>query len=142
MLAPGDESRSPGGRPRQEPSPEPRVGHREAFVEENLGQVTIAPGVLVTIVQKTATSVPGVSRLSTRVPGVERLLGLQTTGQGVKVAVVGHQVGVDVYLIGLRGVDLLDMGRQIQHQVTRAIQEITGMDVREVNVHIEDIEMG
>lgn len=109
-------------------------------MEENLGQVTIAPGVLVTIVQKTAGSVPGVAHLSSRVPGVERLLGLQTTGQGVKVAVVGSEVGVDVYLIGSRGTDLLHMGRQIQNQVTRAIQEITGMHVREVNVHIEDIE--
>ena len=108
-------------------------------MEENIGQVTIAPGVLVTIVQKTASSIAGVARLSLHVPGVERLLGLQTVGQGVKVSVVGHQVSVDVYLIALRGFDLLEMGHQIQRQVTRAIHEITGMDVREVNVHIEDI---
>ena len=111
-------------------------------MEENLGKVTIAPGVLVTIVQKTANSVEGVARLSSHVPGVERLLGLQTVGQGVKVAVLGREVRVDVYLIGRRGVDLLEMGHQIQGQVTRTIQEITGMDVREVNVHIEDVETG
>jgi uncharacterized alkaline shock family protein YloU len=36
-------------------------------------------------------------------------------------------------------VDLLQMGRQLQCQVTRAIKDIVGMEVREVNVHIEDV---
>jgi uncharacterized alkaline shock family protein YloU len=31
------------------------------------------------------------------------------------------------------------MGRQLQREVTRAIQDIVGMSVREVNVCIEDI---
>jgi uncharacterized alkaline shock family protein YloU len=109
-------------------------------VDENLGKVTIAPRVLVTIVQKTAASVPGVAGLCENTPGVKRLLGLHTVGQGVEVNVVNDQVAVDVYLVAKRGVDLLQMGRQLQRQVTRDIQHIVGMDVREVNVHIEDIE--
>jgi uncharacterized alkaline shock family protein YloU len=113
---------------------------REECVEENLGKVTIAPNVLVTIAQKTAGSVPGVAWLCDNVPGVKRLLGLHTVGQGVGVNVVNDQVAVDVYLVAKRGVDLLQMGRQLQRQVTRDIQHIVGMDVREVNVHIEDIE--
>jgi uncharacterized alkaline shock family protein YloU len=31
------------------------------------------------------------------------------------------------------------VGRDIQQQVTRAIQEMTGMEVGQVNIHIEDI---
>lgn len=108
-------------------------------MEENLGKVTIAANVLVTIVQKTAGSVPGVARLVDRVPGVKRLLGLHTVGQGVEVHVVDNQVSVDVYLVARRGVELLQLGRQIQREVSRAILHIVGMDVREVNVHIEDI---
>ncbi len=108
-------------------------------MEENLGKVTIAANVLVTIVQKTASSVPGVARLVDRVPGVKRLLGLHTVGQGVEVHVVDNQVSVDVYLVARRGVELLQLGRQIQREVSRAILHIVGMDVREVNVHIEDI---
>jgi uncharacterized alkaline shock family protein YloU len=109
-------------------------------VDENLGKVTIAPNVLVTIVQETAGSVAGVASLCINVPGVKRLLGLHTIGQGVEVSVVNDQVAVDVYLVAKRGIDLLQMGRQLQRQVTRDIQHIVGMDVREVNVHIEDIE--
>jgi uncharacterized alkaline shock family protein YloU len=109
-------------------------------VAENLGKVTIAPNVLVTIVQKTADSVPGIAQLSERVPGVKGLLGLHTVGQGVEVNVVADRASVDIYLIAKRDVDLLQMGRQLQRDVTRAIQDIVGMNVREVNVHVEDIE--
>jgi uncharacterized alkaline shock family protein YloU len=109
-------------------------------VDEKLGKVTIAPNVLVTIVQKTAASVPGIAHLSDRVPGVKRLLGFHSVGQGVEVDVVDDRVGVDIYLIARRNVDLLQMGQQLQRQVTRAIEDIVGMEVGEVNVHIEDVE--
>jgi uncharacterized alkaline shock family protein YloU len=109
------------------------------IVDEKLGKVAIAPNVLVTIVQKTALSVPGVARLSENVPGVQRLLGLHTTAEGVQVSITDSQVTVDVYLVGRRGFDLLEMGHCLQKDVTRAIEDIVGMQVREVNVHVEDI---
>jgi len=110
-------------------------------MEESLGRVTIAPNVLVTIVQKAAMSVPGVAGLYEAVPNVRRLLGFHTVGQGVEVHVEQDQVAVEVYLIARRGVDLLEMGRQLQHEITRAIQDIVGKAVREVNVHVEDVSM-
>ncbi|MDD3824804.1 MAG: Asp23/Gls24 family envelope stress response protein [Anaerolineae bacterium] len=108
-------------------------------MEENLGKVSIAPNVLVTIVQKTAGAMPGVDRLSDNVPGVKRFLGLETAARGVQVGVVESNVSVDVYLVARRGIDLLQMGRQLQSEITRAIEDIVGMSVREVNVHIEDV---
>jgi uncharacterized alkaline shock family protein YloU len=108
-------------------------------VEEKLGRVTIAPNVLVTIVQKTAMSERGVAQLCDNVPGVRRLLGIQTVSRGVGVSVEGNEVAVNVYLVARRGVDLLEMGRNLQRQITRAMQDIVGMEVREVNIHIDDI---
>lgn len=108
-------------------------------MDENLGKVTIAPNVLVTIVQKTTVSEPGVALLCDNVPGVKRLLGLHTVGKGVEVNVGDNRVAVDVYLIARRDVDLLQMGRSLQTQIVRAIQHIVGMEVVEVNIHIEDI---
>jgi uncharacterized alkaline shock family protein YloU len=109
-------------------------------VDKNLGKVTIAPNVLVTIVQKMADAVPGVAHLCENAPGVGRLLGLSTVGRGVRVDVVDDQVLVDVYLVAKREVDLLQMGRQLQRQVAHDIENIVGMNVREINVHVEDIE--
>ena len=108
-------------------------------MEKSMGKVTIAPNVLVTIVQKTADSVPGVDQLCTNLPGVKRWLGLHSVGQGVEVRVADDRVDVDVYLVAKRNVELLQMGRHLQREVTRAIQDIVGMQVSEVNVHIEDI---
>jgi len=109
-------------------------------VDDNAGIVTIAPNVLVTIVQKTAAIVPGIAELADCTPGVKRLLGRQTVGKGVEVDVVDDHVCVDIYLIAKRDVNLYQMGRQLQREVTRAIEDIVGMQVREVNVHIEDVQ--
>jgi uncharacterized alkaline shock family protein YloU len=34
---------------------------------------------------------------------------------------------------------MLQLGRRVQIEITRAIEEMLGMQVREVNVHIEDV---
>jgi uncharacterized alkaline shock family protein YloU len=34
---------------------------------------------------------------------------------------------------------MLQLGKRIQAEVTRAIEEMVGMKVKEVNVHIEDV---
>ena len=109
-------------------------------MDEKLGRISIAPNVLVTIVQKTALSVSGVAELADAAPGVKRLLGLPTIGKGVKVDVVDDEVHVDVYVVARRGVGLLQTGREIQREVARDIEHIVGMGVGEVNVHIEDVE--
>jgi uncharacterized alkaline shock family protein YloU len=108
-------------------------------VSENTGRVTIAPNVLVTIVQKATLSDPGVAQLSDNVPGVKRFLGLHTSGRGVDVRVADNCVTVNVYLTARRGVALLQLGRQLQSGIARAIEDIVGMEVREVNIHIEDV---
>ena len=108
-------------------------------MDQNLGKVTIAPNVFVTIVQKTSLSEPGVVQLCDNVPGVKRLLGMHTASQGVAVSVADNRVTVNIHLIARRGVDLLQMGRNLQSQITRAMQDIVGMEVREVNIHIDDI---
>ena len=108
-------------------------------MERELGKVTIAPNVLVTIVRKTAVSVPGVARLSENVPGVKRFLGIHAAAEGVALRMVDDKIALDVYLVARRDVDLLQMGRRLQHDITRAIRKIVGKEVNEVNIHIEDV---
>jgi uncharacterized alkaline shock family protein YloU len=104
------------------------------------GKVTIAPEVLVTIVQLTAQEVPGVYQMSTDwTRDVNRFLGNMRVGAGVQVQVKGSQVSVDLYVITEPNVNMLQLGRRIQTEVTRAIEEMLGMDVKEINVHIEDV---
>jgi uncharacterized alkaline shock family protein YloU len=99
------------------------------------GAVTVQPGVLETIARLTALDVPGVLEIATR--DVERLLG--ATGKAVDVQVREGQVLVDLHIIAGPDHSLLQLGRQVQRQVTRAIQQMIGMPVEAVNVHIEDV---
>jgi len=88
------------------------------------------------IARLTTLSVPGVARMSPL--GVHRLLGVRGGG-GVKVQVIDEAVVLDVYIIATADVNMLQLSREIQSKVTRAIHDIVGMAVREVNVHILDV---
>lgn len=101
-----------------------------------LGTVIISPAVLSMIARLTALSVSGVARMSPL--GVHRLLGSHST-DGVRVQVVDDAVVLDLYVIAGTDTNLLQVSRDIQCKVTRAIHEIVGMAVREVNVHIVDV---
>ncbi len=99
------------------------------------GSVTVEPSVLETIARLTALEVPGVVDIIER--DVDRLLG--TTGRSVAVQVNEGKVVVDLHIIAGPDQSLLQLGRSVQHEVTRAIQQMIGMPVEAVNVHIEDV---
>jgi uncharacterized alkaline shock family protein YloU len=103
------------------------------------GKTTIAPEVLVTIARLTALSVPGVSRLATIPSEMERFFN-RSTSEGIKISVENELVYVDVYVILQADVNVRDVSRAIQSQVSRAISEMVGMEVGKINVHVEDID--
>ena len=110
-------------------------------MEEKLGKVTIAPEVLITIARLTTLSMPGVVRMSTDWMGnVNRLLGRTSSGGGVRIEVEDETVTVDLYVIVEPGVNMYNLGRAIQAEVTRAINDMVGVAVRAVNIHIQDVE--
>lgn len=102
--------------------------------QPKIGKITVAPEVLETIARLTALAVPGVVRLA-EPPGVQRLL----RQDGVRIEVVGDSVRVNVYIVTDPDANMLDVGHQIQSEVARAIQDIVGMGVESVDVHIEDV---
>jgi len=70
--------------------------------------------------------------------GVDRLLSSHRA-DGVKVQVVDETVVLDLYLVAATDSTMLQLSREIQSKVTRAVHDIVGMPVREVNVHILDV---
>jgi uncharacterized alkaline shock family protein YloU len=48
-------------------------------------------------------------------------------------------VRVKLYVVAEPRINMLSVGRQIQAEVTRAIQDMVGMEVKSVDVYIEDI---
>jgi uncharacterized alkaline shock family protein YloU len=103
------------------------------------GKTTIAPDVLVTIARLSAISVPGVSRMA-GVPGGVNHVFKRGVNNGVRILVENNTVYADLFVILRRDVNVRDISRSIQHQISRAISEMVGMDVGKVNIHIEDID--
>jgi uncharacterized alkaline shock family protein YloU len=106
---------------------------------QSQGKTTVSPDVLVTIARLSALSVPGVSRMAPIPGGVNRLF-RRGAGDGVRIETEGNTVFVDMFLALKQDVNIREVSRNVQQQVARAMQEMVGMDVGHVNIHIEDID--
>lgn len=108
-----------------------------------VGTVTIAPGVLSSIVSLTAQDVHGVARLG-NVPGQQRvgatLNSSASNADGVAIRVVDDSVVVDCYLVATANINLLHLGEAVQTAIREALETMVGMPVRSVNVCVQDVE--
>ena len=107
--------------------------------DSNPGKTTVAPDVLVTIARLSALSVPGVSRMAQVTGGVNRLF-KRGTNDGVRIEVEDNIIVASLYLILKEDVNIREVSRNVQQQVARALQEMVGMDVGDIEIHIEDID--
>ncbi|MBP8251373.1 MAG: Asp23/Gls24 family envelope stress response protein [Herpetosiphon sp.] len=109
----------------------------------HVGNVTIAPDVLSTIVSLTAQDVEGVARLGS-VPNQQRvgsmLASSNASSEGVAVRIVEDSVMADCYVVAKPHIQLLELGERVQLAVQEALNEMVGMPVRSVNVYIQDVE--
>lgn len=103
------------------------------------GKTTVSPDVLISIARLSALAVPGVSRMAPISGGVNRLF-RKGANEGVRIEVEEDVVYADIYLALKQDVNIRDVSRTVQQQVTRAMQEMVGMDVGHVDIHIEDID--
>lgn len=108
-------------------------------MEEHLGNVTIAPDVLLSLVRLTALATPGVARLYAGMPtGVQRLFSGKVA-EGIRIEIENHTVSVDLYIVAEPDAQMLTLGQTLQREINRAIQDVVGMPVKQVNIHIEDV---
>ena len=102
-------------------------------------RTTIAPDVLITIARLSALSVPGVSHMAQVTGGVNRLF-KRGIHDGVRIEVEDNVIVANLYLVLHKDVNIREVSRNVQSQVARALHEMVGMDVGEVEIHIEDID--
>ena len=103
------------------------------------GVVRVARQVLSTIVINTALQIPGVVRLTQTSDQWSRLLGREVPRQGVALTVKENTVSADLYVVVEAGTNIVEVGTAVQQEVAFAIEEMIGMQVREVNVYIQDV---
>jgi uncharacterized alkaline shock family protein YloU len=71
----------------------------------------------------------------------ERIPGSSGTNvaQGVGVEVGETQAAIDLDIVVEYGVSIADLGRSIQRNVKQAVERMTGLEVVEVNINVDDL---
>jgi len=105
----------------------------------SVSKTTIAPEVLLTIARLTTLDVAGVSRMGNTPGGANRLFN-RRFGEGVRIEIIDDTVSADIFVILKDNVNIRDVSRTIQQNVSRSISKMVGMRVGRINVHIEDID--
>lgn len=109
---------------------------------ENLeyGEVKIVDDVVSTIAGLAATEVKGVAGMSGGfVGGIAEILGKKSLSKGVKVEVKEKVANVDLYIIVEYGTKIPDVAWKIQENVKKTIETMTGIEVNEVNIHVQGV---
>ena len=112
---------------------------KDQEVEERApGATTIAPNVLIRIAQLTSLDVKGVAGMAAVPGGVNRLF-RRGSGEGVQIELDEGSVEVDLFLALEHGVEVRKVSRKVQREVARALEDMVGMTVQRVDIHIEEI---
>src|SRR2546428_13924296 len=109
------------------------------MVTESLGVVRVARQVLSTIVINAALQTAGVVRMARVGDQKSRFLRNELPKQGVALTIKENTVSADLYIVVASGVNIVEVGSAVQEEVASAIEDMIGMQVREVNVYIQDV---
>lgn len=111
------------------------------------GKTSIADVVVVKIAGMAAREIPGVHDMGgglsrtigavrDRVPG-----GRPNVGRGVKVEVGERQTAIDLDFVVEYGVSIADVAGAVRENVIAAVERITGLEVVEVNITVNDVHL-
>ena len=110
-------------------------------IEEKNDGIKIANDVVAVIAGVAISEVPGVASMSGGFAGgiTEVLSGKKNLSKGVKVEADEKEVKIDVNIIVEYGSRIPDVAFEIQNRVKKSVENMTGLKVSEVNVHVQGV---
>lgn len=110
--------------------------------ESGIGTVKIADDVVAMIAGLAATEVEGVSAMAGNITHeLMNRVGMKNLARGVKVEVLGKRVRANMSLIVNYGYHIPAVSGEVQTRVRAAIQNMTGLEVTDVNIRIAGVNM-
>ena len=108
--------------------------------EENEG-IQISNDVIAVIAGVAVSEVQGVSSMAGGFAGgiSEVLSGKKNLAKGIKVDKEENKVKIDVNIIVEYGTRIPDIAFEIQNRVKTSVENMTGLKVEEVNVHVQGV---
>ncbi len=108
------------------------------FVSES--QIKISDDVVATISGLAASEVDGVDSMAGNITNeIVGKLGIKNSSKGVKIAIEEDEVTVELFINIKYGFRIVDVTSQIQEKVKNAIENMTGLKVVAVNIHVVEI---
>ena len=122
-----------------------RETERSTYVlqeEDSIGAVQIADDVVAMITSLAATEVEGVSAMAGNITNeLMSKVGVKSLTKGVKVEVIGKKVVVDLAVMVEYGYNIPAISQKVQQKVKTAIENMTGLEVTDVNIRIAGVNM-
>ena len=110
--------------------------------DENLGEVKIADEVVAIIAGLAAMEVEGVSSMTGNATReLVSKFGMKSLSKGVKVDVLDGIVTVSLVLNLNYGYSIKDTTQRVQEKVKAAIENMTGLEVADVNIRVAGVDM-
>lgn len=107
-----------------------------------VGEVHIADEVVAIIAGLAATDVAGVASMGGNITNeLVSKLGMKNLSRGVKVTVLENVVTVDLTLNIEFGKNILETSKKVQEKVKTSIENMTGLEVADVNIRIASVDM-
>ena len=112
----------------------------EEINEENSG-IKISNDVVAVIAGVAVSEVRGVASMQGGFAGgiTEVLSGKKNLAKGIKVEVENEKAKIDVNIIVEYGTRIPDVAFEIQNRVKKSVENMTGLKVTEVNVHVQGV---
>lgn len=103
--------------------------------------IKIADDVVAVIAGVAVSEVPGVAGMAGGFAGgiTEVLSGKKNLSKGIKVEVGEKETKIDVNIIVEYGTRIPDIAFEIQSRVKKSVENMTGLKVVEVNVHVQGV---
>ena len=119
-----------------------RADGRFLCQDGTMGQIKIADDVIAVIAALAATEVEGVDSMAGNITNeLVGKLGMKNLSKGVKVDVLDGVVCVDLALNIKYGYGIPETSQTVQEKVKAAIENMTGLEVSDVNVAIAGVDM-
>ena len=121
---------------------EQNLRENEQIYETKIGEVQIADEVVTIIAGLAATEVEGVVSLAGNITNDKvGKKGIKNLAKGVKVDVLQGSVSVEVSMLMKYGYSIPDVTQKVQDKVKTAIENMTGLQVTDVNVRVVGVEI-
>ncbi len=118
------------------------INVNNANIENNIGVIKITEDVVAIIAGLAAVDVQGVASMSGGFAGgIAEALGMKSLSKGVKVEVGEKEAQINLYIIVEYGVRIPEVAWNIQEKVKSSVENMTGLTVTEVNIHVQGINM-